>query len=345
MRISKWVGVAAAVSLSLAGLEASPEKAQLERKSYLQATELWTLKVRAAHSPEERRAVWDSQPSASAHGERLWTLIKGSLKEEWTLEPAAWLVSSNPQMREPIEAIRTALEKHHLASAKIAPLVYALHAVPDPRTLALLELLSASSPHASVRGTAALGSALVLKGLGDDGDIMKRRLTLLRQAIIESSAVNLGDRSVSQIAQDELFVIANLTKGRVAPEITGTDVAGKPMKLSDARGKVVVLLFWGTWNNEAEKTLDLTRSLAARMAGKKFEVIGVNGDEAAILREMHAAKSVTWRNFSDANGEIAAIYRVRDWPVAYVLDAEGKIQFIGAPGTFVDLAAEALLNG
>jgi peroxiredoxin len=248
-------------------------------------------------------------------------------------------------MREPIEAIRTALEKHHLASAKIAPLVYALNAVPDPRTLALLELLSASSPHASVRGTAALGSALVLKGLGDDGDIMKRRLTLLRQAIIDSSTVTLNGQSVSQIAQDELFVIANLTKGRVAPEITGTDVAGKPLKLSDARGKVVVLLFWGTWNNEAEKTLDLTRSLVARMAGKKFEVIGVNGDEAAILREMHAAKSVTWRNFSDANGEIAAIYRVRDWPVAYVLDAEGKIQFIGAPGTFVDLAAEALLNG
>lgn len=326
-------------------VQASSEKAQLERKSYLQAAELWTLKVRAAHTPEERRAVWDAQPSASAHGERLWTLIKGSLNEEWTLEPAAWLVSSAPQLREPVDAIRTALEKHHLASAKIPALVFALSAVPDPRTLALLEKLSASSPHESVRGTAALGTALLLKGLGDDGDIMKRRLTLLRQAIIESSTVTLDGRSVSVLAQDELFVIANLTKGRVAPEITGTDVAGKPMKLSDARGKVVVLLFWGTWNNEAEKTLDLTRSLVERMAGKKFEVIGVNGDETAILREMHATKAVTWRNFSDASGKIAAIYRVRDWPIAYVLDAEGKIQFIGTPGTFVDLAAEALLNG
>jgi peroxiredoxin len=345
MRISSWVGIAAVVSLSLSAAIASPEKVALERKSYLQATELWTLKVRAAHTPEERRAIWDAKPSANAHAERLWALIKGSLSAEWTLEPAAWVVGSAPQMREPVEAIRAAMEKHHLGSPKITSLVYALTAVPDPRTLAMLEKLSASSPHASVRGTAALGTALLLKSLGDEGDIMKRRLTLLRQAIIDSSTVNLGGRSVSQIAQDELFVIANLTKGRVAPEISGTDVAGKPMKLSDARGKVVVLLFWGTWNNEAEKTLELTNSLVARMAGKKFEVIGVNADEAAILREMHAAKSVTWRNFSDTSGEIAATYRVRDWPIAYVLDAEGKIQFIGAPGTFVDLAAEALLNG
>jgi peroxiredoxin len=337
--------VAVAFGLSLAWLQASPEKARLERKAFLQATELWTLKVRAAHTPEERRAVWAEQPSATAHAERLWVIIKPALAEEWTIEPAAWLVASGPQLREPVEAIRTALEKHHLGSAKIAPLVYALTAVPDPRTLAMLEKLASDSPHPAVRGTAALGTAQLLKALGDESEIMKRRLTLLRQAIIESVGVELGGRSVAKIAEDELFVIANLTKGRVAPEIAGTDVAGKPLKLSEARGKVVVLLFWATWNNEAEKTLELTRALAERMAGKKFEVIGVNGDEPATLREMHANKSVAWRNFSDVNGEIAATYRIREWPVAYVLDADGKIQFIGTPGTFVDLAVEALLNG
>jgi hypothetical protein len=35
--------------------------------------------------------------------------------------------------------------------------------------------------------------------------------------------------------------------GKMAPEIKGKDVNGKPMKLSDFRGKVVVLDFFGDW--------------------------------------------------------------------------------------------------
>ena len=35
--------------------------------------------------------------------------------------------------------------------------------------------------------------------------------------------------------------------GQTAPEITGKDLDGKPMKLSEFRGKVVVLDFWGHW--------------------------------------------------------------------------------------------------
>ena len=35
--------------------------------------------------------------------------------------------------------------------------------------------------------------------------------------------------------------------GKAAPEITGADVDGKPLKLSDYKGKVVLLDFWGDW--------------------------------------------------------------------------------------------------
>ncbi len=39
----------------------------------------------------------------------------------------------------------------------------------------------------------------------------------------------------------------DLAIGKVAPEITGVDVDGRKFKLSDYRGKVVVLDFWGDW--------------------------------------------------------------------------------------------------
>lgn len=46
---------------------------------------------------------------------------------------------------------------------------------------------------------------------------------------------------------DEAHKPDDLAVGKVAPEITGVDVNGKAMKLSDYKGKVVVLDFWGDW--------------------------------------------------------------------------------------------------
>ena len=49
------------------------------------------------------------------------------------------------------------------------------------------------------------------------------------------------------MARDELFVIRELGIGQSAPEIAGADLTGIPFKLSDYRGKVVLLDFWGYW--------------------------------------------------------------------------------------------------
>jgi len=44
-----------------------------------------------------------------------------------------------------------------------------------------------------------------------------------------------------------LFAVQHLKVGKVAPEIEGADLDGVAFKLSDYRGKVVVLDFWGDW--------------------------------------------------------------------------------------------------
>ncbi|HEV3205118.1 MAG TPA: hypothetical protein VGY77_12070 [Gemmataceae bacterium] len=48
-------------------------------------------------------------------------------------------------------------------------------------------------------------------------------------------------------AERDLFEIRNLSVGKVVPEIEGEDMDGKKIKLSDYRGKVVMLDFWGHW--------------------------------------------------------------------------------------------------
>ena len=46
---------------------------------------------------------------------------------------------------------------------------------------------------------------------------------------------------------DRVALRGDLWRSRLAPEIQGEDIDGKRFKLSDYRGKVVVLDFWGHW--------------------------------------------------------------------------------------------------
>ena len=54
-------------------------------------------------------------------------------------------------------------------------------------------------------------------------------------------------KSVMEEAEGELFVMKNLSVGKTAPDIVGSDLDGVEFKLSDYRGKVVFLDFWGDW--------------------------------------------------------------------------------------------------
>ena len=59
--------------------------------------------------------------------------------------------------------------------------------------------------------------------------------------------IAMNGQTLGRAAAGELFELRNLAVGKVAPEITGDDLDGVPFKLSDYRGKVVVLDFWGYW--------------------------------------------------------------------------------------------------
>ena len=221
----------------------------------------------------------------------------------------------------------------------------ALVDVPDPRSLAILEKIEQEHPSKKVQGVAALGVSMLLKTLGEEGEVMRRRLGMLRKAIIGSAEIEIGGQTVAKIAEDELYLINHLTKGRVAPEMSGQDVAGRAMKLSSYRGKVVVLLFWSTRTGDVERLLGMGDQLAKEHSGKPFAVLGVNPDPTATLRQLVREGVVSWPNFSDPDGKIGRDYRVAAWPLAIVLDKEGVIRYIGSPGSFVDLTVDAILGG
>jgi peroxiredoxin len=335
----------------------TPQQADGIRRAYEADFKQWVLRLQVAASAEEREKIAGERPDAGAAARRMWSAIQPNLAEGWTVGPAGWLLrvaagqaardgqgNAQPLLTEASAAIREAVVKHHLASKDLVPLCMALVTANHPNSLPLLEKIEKESPDRKTQGVAALGIAMLLKDLSDEPEVMRRRLTLLRKAIIESSEVEIDGVSVATLAADELYVIRFLSKGRVAPDLTGSGSGGESIRLSDYRGKVVVLLFWRSDDGSAAQLIEMVKGMRERFAGKPFEIVGVNRDSLASLRGLQASGGVTWPNFSDPENKLGAEYRVAVWPLAYVLDGERKVHYAGAMGSFVELTAAALLQ-
>ncbi len=353
---------AALIALLAAGLaplsQASPASAAAIQKEYQLAMETWTLQLKTAATREALDAAAAKRPDPADYAKRMWSDIGGSLKETWALEPAAWFYALASTLQEPkpgggggpafaeeTNAVRKAVEEYHLKSPnpKLNLMCISLAAGADRRALAVLEKISTENPDTKIQGTAAMAASLIYRSLGDTAEITQKRLTLIRKAIIDSADVEVNGTTIAKMAEDELYIIRFLTKGRIAPALRGQDSAGRPLDLEEYKGKVIVLLFWNSNMPDAQRVVDISSAMADKFQGKPFVLVGVNNDPLEQLRKLQADGLVKWPNFSDPGNKLAADYRVGSWPLAYVLDGERRIHYAGPPGSFVELSAAALL--
>jgi thiol-disulfide isomerase/thioredoxin len=138
-------------------------------------------------------------------------------------------------------------------------------------------------------------------------------------------------------AEAELAEMKARGLGQPAPDLVGDDLDGKPMRLSEYRGKAVLVSFWASWCGPCLALVPQERELARRLAGRPFAVVGVNGD-TDLTRAVKAAtdKGIPWRSFRDRRGPGAVIseeWAVRGWPTLYLIDHAGVIRkrWVGAP--------------
>jgi hypothetical protein len=103
---------------------------------------------------------------------------------------------------------------------------------------------------AKVKMIETYASAAVIKRIktGDPDKSLQEAERLFERTISEYGDVKKSNgRALADIAKATLFEMNHLVVGKAAPEIEGEDIDGKRFKLSDYRGKVVVLDFWGHW--------------------------------------------------------------------------------------------------
>ncbi|CAL80101.1 Thiol:disulfide interchange protein tlpA (Cytochrome c biogenesis protein tlpA) [Bradyrhizobium sp. ORS 278] len=171
-----------------------------------------------------------------------------------------------------------------------------------------------------------------------------------------------GDQAC-QGAVDTAARLAPLIKGEVAaltaaktplrlPDLAFEDAAGKPAKLSDFRGRTVLLNLWATWCVPCRKEMPALDGLQAKLGSDAFQVVAVNIDTRDPEKPktfLADARLTQLAYFSDAKAKVfqdlKAVGRALGMPTSVLVDGNGcEIATIAGPAEWDSADALKLIQ-
>jgi peroxiredoxin len=140
---------------------------------------------------------------------------------------------------------------------------------------------------------------------------------------------SLANNSYVKSVNKRLETIRGTMVGYKATNFAQNSPEGKPIKLSDFKGKYVLLDFWASWCRPCRMENPNVVAAYNRYKNKGFTVLGVSMDTNKDLwTAAIAADNLTWTHVSDLKGwgnEAGILYSVKGIPQNFLIDKEGKI--------------------
>jgi peroxiredoxin len=291
-----------------------------------------TQKLMAAATEEEKNKFRASIPSAGPYATKMMKLVQANLDQPDVVKGVNWLVmgaGSFPEGQEALKMLGSTLADRAGIAEAVKQLEY--HGLPaEPVLKAVIEKNKNRDEKAAA--LYALG-AIHFKNFDASADrdsaaaSKLKALECFQQLYADYSDVTIQGFKLSDIVAKMLFEMLNLQVGCEAPEIEGKDADGVNFKLSDYRGKYVIVIFWGGWCHACHGTLPLMNQAAAQLKDKNAVVIGVNTDIETEAKKAIADYQVSFRNVLDntSSGPNTSLYNLRNFPTLYLIDPKGVI--------------------
>ncbi len=334
--------------------------------------------LRKAKTPQEEADLWQQKKNPKEFARRFVELARESPKGPAAVEALFWALQHGRMEGPEVEEALDLLARDHLRSKRLGPICVALDRLCGdwfPPAEKLFRAVLRESPHREARGAACLAladqmrlrhdsaAAALLLGRASRTGLRAKKVAawgeeaaeLYRQVIARYGDLpadpdkEIGARTLADTAKAGLDELLHLAPGKVAPDIEGEDLDGKKFKLSDYRGKVVVLDFWSHRLCPICRAMyPEQRALVKRLGGKPFALLGVNVlDRRDELKGLVARGEITWRFWyegGDKYGPIASRWHAWGFPTIYVIDPRGVIRAKGQRGGDIERTVSRLLE-
>jgi hypothetical protein len=257
-RISIWLAAAALLAGAAVGQEKSTVPASAEAAS-TPAGKLAALIERfnkqqndtndaysKAESQSEKDAIWAKRPGKEYIPE-FRALAEEARGTDTAAQAWMWVLRLDNDPKKSWEVIELLLSEHmqSLALSDLPDkLRYASYG--EAKVIEALRALVAESPHEKVRAGAlfTLGSVLLESGKPES---KTEGRDCMEAVVTEYGSHAFGNTTYKAAAEGFLFELDHLQIGMAAPDFESIDENGAKWRLSDYKGKVVIVDFWGNW--------------------------------------------------------------------------------------------------
>lgn len=139
---------------------------------------------------------------------------------------------------------------------------------------------------------------------------------------LDRNEVIVRSREKSEYLREELTV------GKTMADFSFVDFSGKNRRLSEFRGKYLLLEWWGVWCVDCVRDMPFTVAAYKKFRSRGFEILGLNWDDSAEDAAGFLQKSdATWPQArKDSIKTLTEVtYRIQSYPATILLDPEGRV--------------------
>ncbi len=156
------------------------------------------------------------------------------------------------------------------------------------------------------------------------GNIQEAKDVIAELRIIEPGAANAFGKELG----------GTMRLGMHAPDFHTEDYKGNSISLSKFEGKIIVMHFWATWNDNCLEKLPEIKQLYRKFKGPDIQFIGISRDDQIDdLKGVILQKNIEWPQIFEGmryKGMMSKLYDVRNIPITFVVDQQGRVQYIGS---------------
>lgn len=145
----------------------------------------------------------------------------------------------------------------------------------------------------------------------------------------DASLFRLPSNDMDEVKQLSSWNAARIKKqlaGSPAPELAVTDIQGRPVKLTDFRGRTVLLDFWTTWCPPCRADAPALDKLFRRYGDKDLMIVGVSvSEDREIVKKFLSEHPHSFPIVLTTENEMPQAYQIGVFPTYVVIDRDGKV--------------------